>query len=102
MWPQVIGEPGAPVGGPGAVPALAESSDKPPLCFIGPFETPKSPPALRGFDSGRPIVYGSAMPLIALTCFTPDFATPLKRPLLAWPVKAGFPSPADDYIEATT
>jgi DNA polymerase V len=39
------------------------------------------------------------MPLIALTFLAPSFATPLKRPLLAWPVKAGLPSPADDYLE---
>ena len=39
------------------------------------------------------------MPQATLTFHTPDFATPLKRPLLAWPVQAGFPSPADDYLE---
>jgi hypothetical protein len=32
------------------------------------------------------------MPL-TLRFHTPSFATPLERPLLAWPVKAGFPSP---------
>jgi DNA polymerase V len=39
------------------------------------------------------------MPHVTLTVYRPDFATPLKRPLLAWPVMAGFPSPADDYLE---
>ena len=34
-----------------------------------------------------------------LTIRRPSFATPLARPLLAWPVKAGFPSPAEDYLE---
>jgi hypothetical protein len=39
------------------------------------------------------------MPQRTLTFLTPSFATPLHRPLLAWLVKAGFPSPADDYLE---
>jgi DNA polymerase V len=39
------------------------------------------------------------MPPVTLKFHTPSFATPLERPLLAWPVKAGFPSPADDYLE---
>jgi hypothetical protein len=39
------------------------------------------------------------MPQPTLTFLTPSFATPLNRPLLAWPVKAGFPSPASDYLE---
>ena len=34
-----------------------------------------------------------------LTIRRPNFATPLTRPLLAWPVKSGFPSPAEDYVE---
>lgn len=38
------------------------------------------------------------MPL-TLTIITPLFGTPLARPLLSFPVSAGFPSPADDYIE---
>jgi DNA polymerase V len=37
---------------------------------------------------------------VTLRFHTPSTATALKRPLLAWPVKAGFPSPADDYLEA--
>src|SRR6516225_8811 len=41
----------------------------------------------------------SAMPPVTLKFYLPSFATPLARPLLAWPVKAGFPSPADDYLE---
>ncbi len=39
------------------------------------------------------------MPQVSLTFHRPIVATPLQRPLLAWPVKAGFPSPADDYLE---
>jgi len=39
------------------------------------------------------------MPSPTLTFFTPSFATPLARPLLAFRVAAGFPSPADDYME---
>jgi DNA polymerase V len=39
------------------------------------------------------------MPLVTLTFHLPGFGMPLPRPLLAWPVKAGFPSPADDYLE---
>jgi DNA polymerase V len=38
------------------------------------------------------------MPL-TLRFHLPAPATPLRRPLLAWPVKAGFPSSADDYLE---
>ena len=34
-----------------------------------------------------------------LTFINPTFGPPQPRPLLAWPVKAGFPSPADDYLE---
>jgi len=34
-----------------------------------------------------------------LTIHTPSFATALARPLLAFRVSAGFPSPADDYLE---
>lgn len=34
-----------------------------------------------------------------LTFLTPTFGQPLYRPLLSFPVAAGFPSPADDYIE---
>lgn len=36
---------------------------------------------------------------LSLTFITPSFATPLARPLLAFPVSAGFPSPAEDYLE---
>jgi DNA polymerase V len=36
---------------------------------------------------------------LSLRFHMPNFATPITRPLLAWPVKAGFPSPADDYLE---
>lgn len=36
---------------------------------------------------------------VSLTFITPDFSTPLSRPLLAFSVSAGFPSPADDYME---
>lgn len=36
---------------------------------------------------------------LSLTFITPRFGTPLARPLLAFPVSAGFPSPADDYME---
>jgi DNA polymerase V len=39
------------------------------------------------------------MTQVRLTVHTPVFATALKCPLLVWPVKAGFPSPADDYLE---
>ena len=35
-----------------------------------------------------------------LVFITPDFATILERPVMAFPVSAGFPSPADDYIES--
>jgi len=31
--------------------------------------------------------------------YTPDFTTELKLPLSGSPVSAGFPSPAEDYIE---
>ena len=31
--------------------------------------------------------------------FKPDVSTPCPLPLFATPVKAGFPSPADDYME---
>jgi DNA polymerase V len=41
----------------------------------------------------------SAVPALILKFHRPSFATPLTRPLMAWPVKAGFPSPADDYLE---
>jgi len=34
-----------------------------------------------------------------LTIFTPDRDVPLPLPLVGNPVAAGFPSPADDYIE---
>lgn len=37
---------------------------------------------------------------VSLTFLKPDFSTPLARPLLAFPVSAGFPSPADDYMES--
>ena len=37
----------------------------------------------------------------ALTIIKPDFATELKRPVFLSRVPAGFPSPADDYIEGT-
>jgi DNA polymerase V len=30
---------------------------------------------------------------------SPSCDTPLQLPLMAWQVKAGFPSPADDYLE---
>jgi DNA polymerase V len=39
------------------------------------------------------------MAALTLTFHTPSFATPLACPLLAFPVAAGFPSPADDYME---
>ena len=39
------------------------------------------------------------MPQVALEFFTPSFATAIKRPLLTFRVAAGFPSPADDYLE---
>jgi len=39
------------------------------------------------------------MPQVTLTFHTPVSGIPLLCPLLAWPVKAGFPSPADDYLE---
>jgi DNA polymerase V len=39
------------------------------------------------------------MPPVALKIHTPSFATILERPVMAFPVSAGFPSPADDYIE---
>lgn len=31
--------------------------------------------------------------------FLPDRSTKLARPLIAWRVSAGFPSPAEDYVE---
>ena len=34
-----------------------------------------------------------------LDFYTPDFTTALKLPLAGSPVSAGFPSPAEDYIE---
>jgi DNA polymerase V len=34
-----------------------------------------------------------------LTFCRPSFATPLARPLIAFRVPAGFPSPAEDYVE---
>jgi DNA polymerase V len=37
----------------------------------------------------------------ALTIIKPDFTTELKRPVFLSRVPAGFPSPADDYIEGT-
>jgi DNA polymerase V len=37
----------------------------------------------------------------ALTILRPDVATALSRPLLLSRVPAGFPSPADDYLEGT-
>jgi DNA polymerase V len=36
---------------------------------------------------------------LKLEFITPSFATVLERPVMAFPVSAGFPSPADDYIE---
>ena len=39
------------------------------------------------------------MHLVTLTFLTPTIGQPLHRPLLSFPVAAGFPSPADDYIE---
>lgn len=37
---------------------------------------------------------------ITLTFFTPKLGKPLFRPLIAFRVPAGFPSPADDHLEA--
>lgn len=31
--------------------------------------------------------------------FVPDFSRKMSRPLISWRVSAGFPSPAEDYIE---
>jgi DNA polymerase V len=39
------------------------------------------------------------MSSVMLTFHTPHLGPVLARPLLAWPVMAGFPSPADDYLE---
>ena len=39
------------------------------------------------------------MPQAALEFFSPSFTTAIKRPLLTFRVAAGFPSPADDYLE---
>ena len=36
---------------------------------------------------------------VVLTFITPSYATAISRPLLAARVAAGFPSPADDYLE---
>jgi len=36
---------------------------------------------------------------LTLRVIAPEYGKPVSRPLLAWPVKAGFPSPADDYLE---
>jgi DNA polymerase V len=33
------------------------------------------------------------------TLYTPDLSTPISRPLYMTAIEAGFPSPADDYIE---
>jgi DNA polymerase V len=40
------------------------------------------------------------MPQLTLEFITPSFATILERPVMAFPVSAGFPSPADDYMES--
>jgi DNA polymerase V len=40
------------------------------------------------------------MPPLTLEFITPSFATILERPVMAFPVSAGFPSPADDYVES--
>lgn len=40
------------------------------------------------------------MQQVTLEFITPAFATILERPVMAFPVSAGFPSPADDYIES--
>lgn len=40
------------------------------------------------------------MQQVTLELITPGFATILERPVMAFPVSAGFPSPADDYIES--
>ena len=37
--------------------------------------------------------------MLFLTFYHPSFATLLKRPLVTFRVSAGFPSPADDYLE---
>ena len=39
------------------------------------------------------------MQSLTLEFITPSFATILERPIMAFPVSAGFPSPADDYME---
>lgn len=39
------------------------------------------------------------MPTACLTFITPSYASAIRRPLLAARVAAGFPSPADDYLE---
>lgn len=39
------------------------------------------------------------MPPLHLEFFSPHTARPVFRPLVAFPVSAGFPSPADDYLE---
>jgi DNA polymerase V len=36
---------------------------------------------------------------LSLEFLTPSFAIILERPVMTFPVSAGFPSPADDYIE---
>lgn len=40
------------------------------------------------------------MQSVSLTFITPALDSTIYRPLLAFPVSAGFPSPADDYLEA--
>ena len=40
------------------------------------------------------------MPSVTLEFVTPSFDTILARPVMAFPVSAGFPSPADDYMES--
>ena len=40
------------------------------------------------------------MPPVTLQFITPSFDTILERPVMAFPVSAGFPSPADDYMES--
>src|SRR5262245_48312613 len=39
------------------------------------------------------------MPFVTLSFFTPKLGKPFPRPLVAFRIPAGFPSPADDYLE---
>ncbi len=47
----------------------------------------------------KPPVRVSKKKDIMNTLYTPELSTPVSRPLYMTAIEAGFPSPADDYIE---